>query len=119
MIIAALESVNGGPGPGAQLLQALSSSQTSPPGSWFSSGLGLSSATGFLNFGSLTLKQQQPQPDATASRVSSSIPSNVEAFYNQKRSQEGPNESTRSLTSSSANSSSIKLAVGSSNSNAA
>ncbi|KAG9321141.1 hypothetical protein KVV02_002419 [Mortierella alpina] len=119
MIIAALESVNGGPGSGAQLLQALSSSQTSPPGSWFSSGLGLSSAMGSLNFGSLTLKQQQTQPDATASGVSSPIPSNVEAFYNQKRSQEGTNESARSLKSSSANSSSINLAVGSGSSNAA
>ncbi|KAF9292295.1 hypothetical protein BGZ68_008260 [Mortierella alpina] len=119
MVIAALESVNGGPGSGSQLLQALSASQSSPPASWFSSGLGLTSAMGSLSFGSLTLKQQQTQPDATASGLSSPIPSSADVFYNQRRSQEGPNGSTRSLTPSSANSSSVNLAVGSGSSNAA
>ncbi|KAF9574456.1 hypothetical protein EC968_006440 [Mortierella alpina] len=119
MVIAALESVNGGPGSGSQLLRALSSSQSSPSPSWFSSGLGLGSAMGSLSFGSLTMKQQQTQPEATASGLSSPIPSNAEVFYNQQRSQEGPNGSIRSLTPSSANSSSINLAVGSGSSNAA
>ncbi|KAF9958539.1 hypothetical protein BGZ72_000208 [Mortierella alpina] len=112
MVVAALESVNGGPGSGSQLLKALSSSQTSPPSSWFSSGLGLSSAMGSLSFGSLTLKQQQTQPDATASGLSSPIPSSAEVFYNQQRPQEGSNESTRSLAPSSANSSNVNLSLG-------
>ncbi|CAO3569257.1 unnamed protein product [Mortierella alpina] len=119
MIIAALESVNGGPGSGSQLLKALSSSQTSPPGSWFGSGLGLSSAMGSLNFGSLVQKQQQIPQDATASGLSSPIPSSAEVFYNQQRSQEGFNGSTPNLTPSSANSSSMNLAVGSGSNNAA
>ncbi|KAG0203465.1 hypothetical protein BGX28_004251 [Mortierella sp. GBA30] len=117
MVIAALESVSGGPGSGSQLLRALSSStQTSAPSSWFSSGLGLSSAVGSLNFGSLTLRQQS-QPEATPSGLSSPIPSSRELFYNQQQ-PNGNNESTRSQTPSSANSSSANLALGTGNSTA-
>ncbi|KAI7828980.1 hypothetical protein BC939DRAFT_39578 [Gamsiella multidivaricata] len=69
MIIAALESVSGGPGTGSQLLDSLSvtSSAQSPPSSfWFSSGLARS-----FNFGSLPQKHPEESPSSAMSPVPS------------------------------------------------
>ncbi|KAG0265358.1 hypothetical protein BG011_004903 [Mortierella polycephala] len=94
MTIAALESMHGGPGSGTQLLKALSasSSNTQSPlsTSWLLSGL---NAVGSLNFGSMSHHNSSDIP----SGISSPIPSNVDAFYNNQQAADG---STNSLTPS-------------------
>ncbi|KAF9175121.1 hypothetical protein BGX20_008159 [Mortierella sp. AD010] len=76
MIIAALESISGGPGIGSQLLKspavssnAQSLQQTSTP----SSDLG---AVGFLSFGALTPRQSSEE----SSGVTSPVPSSIDLF---------------------------------------
>ncbi|KAF9113001.1 hypothetical protein BGX27_002397 [Mortierella sp. AM989] len=76
MVIAALESLNGGPGTGSQLLKSLAVSpnaQSPSQTSWLSSGLG---AVGSLSFGSLAPRQSF---DAS-SGANSPVPSAVELF---------------------------------------
>ncbi|KAF9346085.1 hypothetical protein BGX26_002435 [Mortierella sp. AD094] len=73
MIIAALESISGGPGTGSQLLKSLavsSNAQSPPQTSWLSSSLG---AVGSLSFGTLAPRQSFEASSGANSPVLSSI----------------------------------------------
>ncbi|KAI1318248.1 hypothetical protein EDD11_006944 [Mortierella claussenii] len=82
MVVAALESVNGGPGTGLQLLKGLaasSNSQSSSSSSWLGSTLG---AVGSLSFGSFS----QRNSIETASSATSPVPSTVDMSNNDNKS---------------------------------